>query len=77
MPNSNGGFAVDARTPGNYIQRFQVYWAQKPIPAPGEPPSGEVKLDDVMSRGAGPRPTPRREGPTLRKLPNVRVPRER
>jgi hypothetical protein len=47
---SRGGWTVDTRKPENYISKLTVYWVERPIPAPGEAPSDEVKQDEIFSR---------------------------
>ena len=47
---TRGGWTVDTRKPENFIHKLTVYWVQRPIPAPGEAPSGEVKKIEVFNR---------------------------
>lgn len=47
---SRGGWTIDTREPENYMSKLTVYWVEKPIPAPGEPASDDVKRDEIFNR---------------------------
>jgi len=47
---TRGGWTVDTRKPENFIHKLTVYWVERPIPAPGEPATGEVDKIEVFNR---------------------------
>ncbi len=47
---TRGGWTVDTRKSENFMHKLTVYWIERPIPAPGEPPSDEVRKIEVFDR---------------------------